>query len=288
MKECRYVLILSALLLTLTGCGGSNGQNNGNGESKPVVIDSRQKAKNTFAMIGGVVNLESFVTNDLSYENYVGNEGVRALQSVESGDDTCPAGGTVHYNVQVDNAKYDIALTFNACKEDVGSQIDGSVHYTGTQNAMKITLTDLEVKEDGETTTFDNFTINANMSESHMRLVFDGTAHHTEDGQIRNWQMNGMTIDVDHLDNPPQTMAIDGTVSLTSNPAGCADGTYNIETVERVVLDAQTEDPVSGKVKVNGVTYTFNSDGTATATINGQPVTIDPDEVDGINCFAAK
>ena len=153
---------------------------------------------------------------------------------------------------------------------------------------MKITLTDLEVKEDGETTTFDNFTINANMSESHMRLVFDGTAHHTEDGQTRNWQMNGMTIDVNHLDNPPQTMAIDGTVSLTSNPAGCADGTYNIETVERVVLDAQTEDPVSGKVKVNGVTYTFNSDGTATATINGQPVTIDPDEVDGINCFAAK
>ena len=295
MQRSRYALILSALLLTFAGCGGSGGssdQNNGNGGNGPVVIDSVQKAKNTFAVIGGVVDLESFVTGDLDYENYVGNGGVRALQNVGSGDYTCPAGGSVHYNVQVDNAlqppKYDIGLTFNACKEDAGSEINGSVHYAGTQNAMTITLNNLVAKDGNDTTTFDNFTVEANLTQSHMRLVFNGTAHDTQNGHTENWQMSGMTIDVDHLDNPPRTMAIDGTVSLTSNPAGCADGTYNVETVERVVFDAQTEDPVSGKVKVNGVTYTFNSDGTATATINGQPVTIDPDEVDDINCSAAE
>ncbi len=294
MKRYKYALVLSALLFTFAGCGGSGGSNdqgngnNGNGGDQPVVIDSVQKAKNTFAVIGGVVDLEDFVTGDLNYENYIGNGGVRALQSVGSGDYSCPSGGNVQYNVQMDNAlqppKYDIALTFNACKEDVGSEINGSVHYAGTQNAMTITLANLVVKDGSDTTTFDNFTVDTNLSQSHMRLAFNGTAHDTRNGHTETWQMNHMVIDVDHLDSPPQTMAIDGTVSLTSDPAGCADGTYNVETVERVVIDAQTEDPVSGKVKVNGVTYTFNSDGTATATINGQQVTIDPDSVDDINC----
>ncbi len=293
MKRNRYASVLSSLLLTFAGCGGSSGSNdqsNGNGGSKPVVINSVQKANNTFAVIGGVVDLEDFVTNDLNYQNYVSQGNERVLQNVGSGDYTCPAGGSVQYNVQMDNElqppKYDIALTFNTCK-DAGSQIDGSVHYTGTQNAMTIALTDLQATEDGGRTTLDNFTIDANMSQSQMRLVFNGTAHHTEGGHTQNWQMNGMKIDIDHLDNPPQTMAINGTVSLTSDPAGCADGTYNVETVERVVIDAQTEDPVLGKVKVNDVTYTFNGDGTATTTINGQPVTIDPDEVDDINCSSA-
>ena len=289
----RYLLstVTMAVLVGFAGCGGSssgssadNGGGGGHGNGQ-VVIDNTQKAKNSFAVVGNAFEAGDAVNNIDPADFSSTNPLVRALTDVTSGTRNCALDGNVTYKVQKDSATVPettkITLDFSQCSQEANQVYDGTITFTSRLN-KEIKLHGFEIREDSDITRYPDMTILVHQLGDNVKMKLDGevTKAKANTEMQHRLTLTDFVIDKDAAN----TLAIDGHITLTSNPTTCADGTYDVNTTERLVLS--NEDPIDGTVIINGVAYQFQSDGKVTATINGQPVTFDPDQVDDINCSA--
>ncbi len=213
------------------------------------------------------------------------NPQVRELTDVREGAHSCTEDGNVTYKIQKDSATVPettkITLDFSQCSQEEGLVYNGMITFTSQLN-QEIKLHGFEIREDGDITRYPDMTILVHQLGENVNMKLNGevTKAKANTQMQHRLTLTDFVIDKDAAN----TLAIDGHITLTSNPTTCADGTYDVNTTERLVLS--NEDPIDGTVIINGVAYQFQSDGKVTATINGQPVTFDPDQVDDINCSA--
>ena len=299
MKKYLSAILIASVLWSLSGCGssggsanGSNGEGPGGGNGHNVVIDDAQSAKNSYAVLGNAVEIMDLTEELRDYHNYVNINRPREFHVRHEGTTPCTTGQVAH-KIEIDEdvspVRYRVHLGFENCVMEDGAKFDGNVTYEGDQSAWQVVFENL-VKDEGdeeESVTL-NGTMNYEIKDNtgpDFDITYNGTLAQKWSDREYKLTLNHFTIDVDILENQNTSLAANGKVALQSNPTTCADGNYTIETVERVVVDHDSDDPVSGKVKVNGIVYNFNGDGTVTANVNGQSVTFDQD-VEDINCSA--
>lgn len=295
MKKYLSAILIAGVLWSLSGCGGSSGNSgedtgNSGGDGHNVVINDAQSAKNSYAVLGEAVSIMDVTEDVTDFSNFV-NMGAagRALETVHEGTYHCAVSGTVDHilkkDTELDPVKFDVSLAFNQCKMQEDVMWDGKATYQGSAGDWNISYQNFKYVED-EFSVILNTTMAYDVkSQTELEMTYNGTLTRKRSDLQQTLNLENFVINARELANDDISLAVDGKVTLTSNPATCADGVYTIQTVERVVVDHTSDDPISGKVKVNGTEYTFNQDGTVTATVNGKTVTFDQD-VEDINCSA--
>lgn len=69
---------------------------------------------------------------------------------------------------------------------------------------------------------------------------------------------------------------LSGKIGLETDKYSCLNGTYNVETVDKLILNDTRDGYSDGTMKLNGVSYEYHTDGTAKVTfLNGDSVIID-------------
>ncbi len=77
---------------------------------------------------------------------------------------------------------------------------------------------------------------------------------------------------------------ITGKVSISGSQNSCSDGIYTLETLEKIVSNSEGI-PTDGKLKINGTTFEFNSEGTVSLTFaDGSTDQFDFADVEDANC----
>ena len=294
MRKYLSTILIAGVLWSMSGCGGNSGEDSGNGggdgNGQNIVIDDAQSAKNSYAVLGEAVSIMDLTEDVSDFSNFV-NMGAagRALETVHEGTYPCAISGTVDHVIKRDTTvnpiKFDVSMTFKQCKMEPDVVWNGQARYEGTKEGWTVTYQDFNYSEEGNSVTLNTTMVYDIKSDSELQLTYNGTLTRMLPDLQRTLNLENFVINARELSNEDISLAVSGEVALQSNPTTCADGNYTIETVERVVVDHESDDPVSGKVKVNGIVYNFNGDGTVTTTVNGQTVTFDQD-VEDINCSA--
>jgi hypothetical protein len=274
----KLLSVLSAIaLVTLIGCGGSgsgDSSNDTNNNIGKVVIDSPQKAINALATLGQVFNTTEGLDDDIDNSNRVNSRSVVGININQTSN--CLISGTMSISGTADEtvipSQIDITTSFNHCKNNSAEMLDGSIHTQGSENDMTITFTNYARIIPNDTTKMDlTAHVQSQNGGNQVSISLNGTIS-SSDSTVT------FTNYIATRDKTTNLMTLNGTVTIIHTPLTCADGQYVIETVQPLY-----EDPVSGKItsgqlKINNVLFTFQSDGTATATVNGQSITIDTDQ----------
>lgn len=265
-----------ASLAVFSGCDSSSSSGTSNSSSSttnlpttPTEITSQtgaQRALQSATMVG-------FYESASGFANSVSVAPSNKRQTVP-----CPSGGNMTFNFT--SSGY--GATFNSCDQGDGI-IDGSfTTATSLQSSgaseIDITFTNLEIDSSDSYTKMNlnmNTDIGANLSM--YKHVMDGKIDYdakavNNSGYI---QYTDFIVLLEGFLTGSPTISYDGTISATSSLYSCLNGTYTYETV--TPLQGSTfESAVSGEIKINGVSYVFNS-GTVTATTpGGQTFTVDP------------
>jgi hypothetical protein len=276
----KLLSVLSAIvLMTLIGCGGSgsgdssNDTNNNNAGN--VVIDSPQKAINAVVALGQVFNTTEGLDDDIDNANRVNSRSVVAIINIDQ-TSNCLLSGTMSISGTADETatppQIDVTTSFNQCKNNSAVILDGSIHTKGSENDMTITFTNYaKITLHGTNKMNLAAHVQSQNGGNQVSVSLNGTIS-SPDSAIT------FTNYIATNDETTNLMTLDGTVTITHTPSTCADGQYVIETVQPLYEDPVSEQITSGQLKINNVLFTFQSDGTATATINGQTITIDTDQ----------
>ena len=276
-KIASAIFVVS--LLGFIGCGGGSSNTTGNNTNTAVVIDTEQKAKNTFVALDQMMNSMDVIDTASIKNAEAVNFSSRKNRILEEINQTteCVISGTASITGTTDSTQMNITTSFSQCKNTNDETIDGTIHAQGAENNLTIVFTNYSKTDLNGTKT-------VNLTAHMFKQSSTNTITREMDGTISNSTLSITFTDyVVIVDNTNNNVNINGTVSIAHTPASCADGTYVIETIQPLHEDPVTEEITSGQIKINNVLFTFQSNGNATATINGQEITIDTDN-DEIVC----
>ena len=294
MKRSLMTLLSLALIYGLSGCGSSSSGNggsgaggeNGTGGGNGTGISKDMRAVNNFVVAKNAVEVTEFVGDDLDYTQFVDLNMPRALEDVRSGDRNCDYNGSLHYVIRQDsvNGIREIDIDFRNCQMERDLTYNGAVKYRGNQDGRDYTITfnGFSKSEEDSNTTFDGVQVDRALTDTSLTLTLNGSLRYAEPNLVQNWSAHNFAVAFDLDGERATALTISGDIGLESTPATCADGNYTIETVQKVDLNA-SGDPVAGELKINDMSYQFNSDGSITTSVDGHEVRIDP-ETDDINC----
>ena len=199
---------------------------------------------------------------------------------METEEYNCSLSGSANYFFQKNDTLdvEDNNLSFKKCQTAFNTMYNGKINFKDSQNESIIQYDHFSVQDTNKRTLFNLKSNIQKTSDTSIHLVINGTKIDRQLQYERVWTFTDWTIDKDN-----SSLAISGTITLRSTPANCADGTYIIHTVERVVLDTETDDAISGKIKINNAFYTFNNEGMVTTMINNRPETFSQNGIN-IHC----
>lgn len=262
MKTQLIRLSLVAGVVLFTACGSSDdSSDSSNITGETVEVTDATSAENAASAISSV---QGFTDSLQSVSGVSSNSPSRLAPSKAPQKIDCSYGGSMNMDMSTDGTTGTVA--YNNCSMGSSMTLDGSMSMNGSDNGNDIYS---KVK-------FNNFSMNmgesdylkynvtmemeTNYSYDPMKMIMDGTLSYSFDGYGGTAGYKNFT-----LETSGNTLEINGQTSITSNQYSCIDGVYNISTTEplRVGYYGEVE---SGKMVINGATYSFNSDGTANVT----------------------
>jgi len=287
MKKYLFSLLLAGFVAGFIGCGGSS-----DGDTGQSAINAQQKARNAFAVADATFELTDLM-EDLDYTTLLPGARSREFTEIRSGEVNCTVSGKMHYSVQVDTDKNPpprrIAFDFDKCKTGIVTR-DGHIGYEVVADGDEVNSLSMQlesfVSEEGDEKSTYNLSINSeHKSFDKEEITLNGEVVNEKGGLKQTLNIEQFIVMVDGIAGN-YTITVNGTVTLSSDPAGCADGQYVVETIEPIVIGAD-EEPVGGKVKINGVEYELQPNGKIKAVMDGEMVEFDSEDLD-INCTVSE
>ena len=343
MRHSIFIVLLTVMLHSLTGCGGGEAKNDNampdfqtkgdaDHSDKTKTTMSVQQAKNNYAIAVASTETANFIANHIEYNTFISqikstnnktqdntkdtstdaffnrlqneisaaldddpddniNEAFNAIfhdfmndiyaasGEVRTEEYNCSLSGNANYFFQKNDTLdvEDNNLSFQKCQTTFNTMYNGKINFKDSQNKSIIQYDHFSVQNANKRALFNLESNMQKTSDTSLHLVINGTKIDRQLQYERVWTFTDWTLDID---NANSDLAVSGKITLQSIPASCADGTYIIETLERIVLDTETDKAISGKIKINNAIYTFNNDGSVTTIINGQPETFSQNNID--------
>jgi len=258
------VSILVASLLI--GCGGGDSDGNGSSGSyltgDPVPVTTLAEAENAVSSVSSLNNLGTTNVSPSPARS------ASPSQAPVNESESCVDGGSYSISGDASETTADITYTYNNCNQS-GVVMDGSQHVSGTNDGttvnLDITMTALKSTYASSSQTMDMAIKYIENTSTHaLDMIMNGTAAFSISSPISDSGTAGYQdfhIVADGLNN---TLTLNGDVSTTSSAHSCVDGQYNLKTLE--LLTPSGDGFSSGKMEINGATFDFNNDGTATVT----------------------
>lgn len=258
MKKVISVSISVALMLITSGCSKES-NSNANGTQTPSVpqlsgevvkIESSQGAINASSVLLASANfLPSSTTNRPS------RAPARASQLVDT--ITCADSGSIKF--YADSDTFITKSVYESCVED-GTTLTGVTKHSGDEYHY--------------TDAFENF--KADFEDGYMRYNLKSGVNTNANYDPFSVTSNG-TMDINTTQYKPIDMhlefvnfktvmyghsggSVEGSYSVVSQNMPCANGIYNIKTLEPLQSNGYGR-YVDGKIEVNGVVYEFNDEG---------------------------
>lgn len=261
MKNLIHTGTSIVLATFLIGCGGSDNSSESANylTGDPVPITTKSEAENA---VSSVVNLNSSGVSNIAPSP--ARSAAPALVAVNDSG-TCVDGGSYSVSGDATDTTADITQTYNNCNQ-YGVLMNGSQHVKGTNDGstinLNMTMTDLLYQYDTSSSTMNMDVKYVSTNGTSLDMTMNGTASYNITSPILDSGTAGYQNFRTVITS--SGMTLNGEVSTTSTVNTCVNGTYKLETLE--TLTAGSSGFTSGKMKINGATFDFNSDGTATVT----------------------
>ncbi len=262
-----------------------------------VDIDSEEKALNALVTVNEVIGDSDTVEQNLDYESLIDNKinryiSYRQAQEFDKNKECVISGyvkllGTVETKLQSKNVNLD--AIFESCKNTQTNNLNGKITFQGSKTQLEATFSDFRHSVETETINLDKV---LNLSVNFTKEKISDSAYiMTINGKIESEKESNTTtkreityknlIIKDRYDKNEDliVMDIDGTVTLKNTPENCADGSYVIETVNSLLIDPQTGLIVGGEIKINSITYTFNTQGMVSVSMESGKLTLPQDSL---------
>ena len=283
MKKELLISILTAGLLTMSGCGSSDDSSSAsdNGSSvdlgTPSPITSKVEAKKAIA----ASSQGNFGSNNNKSAQRVATFVQKSSARKASSSTACDGGGTIE-STYTDDTYENGTYKYNNCVFD-DFTINGTITLkdgteTGTfnySNKNGDTMTGVMSAANGmsyiEFTGKMSFDGKGSMTWDHLKfgetLKYDSGSYNQDCIQDANGnEVCGQEYYVAGTD--PHDETIDGGIELNTKQAeyACMNGTYIYTTEKNMHFVPGKGTPDSGKLDINGVKFEFNGDNTATVT----------------------
>jgi hypothetical protein len=258
MLKIINISVIALIGALSIGCSDDDGGSS-NLTGSTVEITSEQEAKNAVAAISSTSNftdgLDSYTAPTKKATSF------KAVSLATERVD-CSYGGSMEYNGEYS----DYTVSFNDCKmtSNMTASGSGAVKYseTDTYDIYEISYSNFSLDD-----SYHDYNLKYNLS---MKL---------EEQNVSPWAnkatMNGtlsITSSSDTMkagfenfrtySDTTGKITLDGKISNENSLNECANGIYELETVEDLASNYYG-DFIDGKLKVNGATFTFNADGSA-------------------------
>lgn len=276
-----FKILSSSILVFLIavasiGCGsGGGGSSSSNLTGSSVPITNTNEAMLALEAIAAPNSIVELATTDLS----VYTEESEIPHSVAAAPALAPVNttltcqrfgvdtqGKVEFYGDLSDTSVDMTYTYNECWINdqyrlIGEKtMKGSVNDTGYA-VLNFTTDDYYMVGQYKMNTSATVKFYPDDSISGVDILLSG--------KINSYSMNGTESveyklgyeNFNYIEQSDGYERLSGKASIYGWKKSCADGIYNFETVEPIAPDMS-----SGKVKVNGTTYGFNSDGTVSLT----------------------
>ncbi|HFU74325.1 MAG TPA: hypothetical protein ENK65_02090 [Helicobacteraceae bacterium] len=265
MKKVAYLGLSITVAGLLIGCGGGSGNDSGSTGSfltgEPVAVTTPEQASNAMS---SVTNLNSMGSSGITLSPT--RQAAPSLAPV-SESENCVDGGSYVISGEATETSADVTSTYNNCTQ-YGSTLDGTQHVKGSNDGTNVnlvmTMTNFTSSSSGASSTM-NMTVNyvANNSIPSLDMILNGTVSYSYTSPISDSGTAGYQ-NFRVVSQGTNSITIDGDVSTTSTAHSCVDGTYHLETTQTLV--PSTSGFSSGQMIVNGATFDFHDNGTATVT----------------------
>ncbi len=246
-----------------------------------LVIDTRTKATSVAKTTMSLINTTVALTDSLSGLATLGlSPTLRASLRVPT-TQACSTSGSMTTDLnyaELSAGVLNISVSYDNCVEGPLT-IDGILSLSGNIDLATFQVSNL-------TATLDNFSASMDGDTSTMNGTIEiPMATKTEISMILNarveGRIDGKSVVFEYTDYSlvasGDSKEVNGTVLVDYTPDSCVDGTYVLETVNPLITNTSGA-ITGGSIKVNGQLYTFNANGTVSTTIDGETITISPDQ----------
>ncbi len=246
-------------------------------------IDTQEKATSVAMTTMSLIGTTSSLTKGLSSLATLGLSApsLQAKKLRAPTTQNCSGGGSMSTNLnyaELQSGVLNISVSYDNCVES-SVTTDGTLSLSGNIDLATFQVSNL-------TATLDHFTVSVSGDVSMMNgtieipvatttqisMILNATVEGTIDGKSVQFEYRNYA-----LESSGNSMHMNGTIVVDYTPDSCVDGTYTIETISPITTNASGA-ITGGSLKVNGQLYTFNANGTVSTTINGETITIKPEE----------
>jgi len=263
----KLVISASVVVASLfVGCGGGSSSDGGSSGNfltgNPVTVTTPQEATNAMS---SVTTLNTLGTGSVSPSS--ARTASPSLAPVnESG--SCVDGGSYSIDGDASDTTANLTTVYTNCSQ-YGSTMNGKQHIEGTNDGttvnLDMTMTALSQSSSIGSSTMDmSIKYILNNATNVLDMTMNGTASFDYSSPVSNAGSAGYEDFRVVADNATNTLTINGDVSTTSSAHSCVDGRYHLETTQ--ILVPGVNGFSSGQMKINGATFDFHNDGTATVT----------------------
>ena len=242
MNILKFSLSVSVLSFLLIACGGSEGSG---GKNTPSFNEAEtiEQAENNLYALGYILSGDSMRNVNGSRKVFDSKPTLKEERIIE-----CDKG-----TLETSEDEKSSTFIYKACTDD-GEYRDGTIIITGDDGKVIFEYSNYTSKKDGTEFYLDLIqTIGGKIDDSTSFTSLNGVNNRT----FNNGEKNNVTYSNFIETSTYKTQTYDGKLELDSK---CITGTYIVETVEKLVFSTQykiTDDIVSGTLKLNGATYTF-------------------------------
>jgi hypothetical protein len=297
MKTLKLIassLLVAALSLGFVGCSSdSDSYSASNLTGSPVPITDVNEAELAILATTSIIELGSENVTEYADIDSIPhatspalaislapvNEQVNCQRYGEDTDGTFSAVG------EESETNIDMTYTFNECWISDSNRINGEVKLSGTINDNGLATLNVQ--------TIDYFMVGEYTMNTSSVLKFypDGSNSSVDillNGKVKKYYTESEAQigyeNFHYAEDENELETIEGKVSILGSPNSCSDGIYTLETLEKISSNSEGT-PISGKIKINGTTYQFNSEGTVSLTFSdGSTKQFSFEDVESASC----
>ncbi len=272
-----WAVIFTALMLSLSGCGGGGGGSSSPGTNGGTGGNAAGKAPAAAA----VSIVDTFIGEGLA-GTLAGmssqGQGLPLAAAREARAEPvtvrCQSGGSLTISANQSTS----TIVFNQCTTD-GSTVNGTMKISNTTYAHNefsgtFELQHMTVTEGTLSTYLDlKYTISYEMGSggsglSNYLIKISGDVEVTKGNEVSRSHIDNLTVKM-----AEDKMWLDGKFTIENDPNVCEmNGTYTIRTIQPLTIDKTTHTVTGGEIKINDSTVRFNADGTV--TVDGHTYTL--------------
>jgi len=246
MNILKFSLSVSVLSFLLIACGGSG---DSGGKSTPSFTEAEtiEQAENNLYALGYILSGDSMRKVNASNKVFDSKLTLKKERIIQ-----CDKG-----TVEIYDDEKGLTIIYKACT-DKGEYRDGTVITTADDGAGTVIVK------------YSNYTLKKDGTEFYLDLIrtvkpsneigaFSTSLNGVNNRTFNNGEKANVTYSNFIKTSTHKTQTYNGKLELESK---CITGTYIVETVEKLVFSTQykiTDSIVSGTLKLNGATYTYEA-----------------------------